>query len=135
MAVTLSPINDAVENAVRGYDVKFAPIQIYRVLLDVATRLVVGAGYPRFVGFVDGAPIIRGALGNDSSIVLNLVSQIRELTKSNPDVRSAESQQLRNASDNFYANTDDVGSWLIPWGQRRGKIRGHNGSRRSHAKD
>lgn len=135
ISVTLSPINDAVENAIRGYDAKFAACQIYRVLLDRETRDVVGAGYPRFVGMVNGAPIVRAQIDGNSTIVLNLVSQLRELTKSNPDVRNKESQEARNLSDNFYQNTDDVGGWLTPWGQRRGKIRGHHPGRRSHAKD
>lgn len=138
MSINLSPINDAVENAIRGYDAKFAPVQIYRVLLDRETRLIVGAGYPRFVGFINGAPIIRAAVGDSSSVQITIVSQMRELTKSNPDVRSKESQTDRTggvSTDNFFQNTDDVGHWIIPWGQRRGKLKGHDKKKPRHAKD
>lgn len=120
--VTLSQVDDIVANAIRGYDAKQAPVQIYRALFDPTTRLIVNAGFPRFVGFVDTLTIQTASEGGTGGIVLKLVSQIRELTRDNPDVRSSESQNVRASGDTFYKYVEEVGEWKQWWGRAKGKL-------------
>lgn len=117
--LTLSAIDANVESMVRTYDVRGAPIQIYRGFFDPDTRELVAAARARFVGFVDRAPITTSGEGEASTVTLSCASHTRELTRKNPAVRSHESQILRSATDNFYQDTGTVGEWDIAWGEVR----------------
>lgn len=121
--VDVSPIHPTVETMLRGSDVRNAPIQIYRGYLDPDSRALVAAPKARFVGTVDGAPITVPAEGGESSSRLRCVSTTRELTRTNPDVRSHESQQARHAGDDFYIDVAVVGDWDLSWGQKRGQVK------------
>src|SRR6185437_11345455 len=76
--IELPAIDAVVAVLVRGYDVRNAPMQLYRVYFDPATRVLLAAAKPRFVGYVDGSPIITPAEGGTGSVTLNCVSTTRE---------------------------------------------------------
>lgn len=118
--IKLSQINDAVQNAVRGYDIRHARVEIFRGLLNVETMLPVGPALPRFVGWVNGAPITTPAVGEEGSISLDCVSYTRLLTKTNP-LRRSDEQQRRRSGDRFRRYTDVAGEWLqdIHWGEEK----------------
>lgn len=121
--VELPQLDNIVQLLVRGYDVRGAPMQIYRGYFDPATRVLVAAAKPRFVGYVDGAPIVTPAEGGEGSITLKCVSTTRELTRTSSEVRSHESQLARTGgADDFYIDTGVVGEWDIAWGQNRGQV-------------
>ena len=123
--VMLSQIDTNVMTLVRSHDVRAAPIQIYRVLLDPGTRAPVASAKSRFAGYVDGAPINTPSEGSDGSVTLRCVSATREFTRTNPQVRSHESQLARTGgADDFYIDTAVVGEWDLAWGQKRGPIGG-----------
>lgn len=126
VVVTLSQIDESVAAAVRGYDVRNAPVQIYRGLFDPSTRSLVAPAFARFVGFVDRAPIETPPIGSEGSIKLECVSHSRELGRSNSDVRSDASQQLRHAGDRFYRYTVAAGDWDIFWGKTNGRMPTHH---------
>lgn len=115
-------LDSTVAQLVRGYDVRGAPIQIYRGYRDPDTRALVSAAKPRFVGYVDGSPIVTPKEGGEGSITLHCVSTTRELTRTSSEVRSHESQIARAAGDLFYADTGVVSDWDIAWGVTRGPI-------------
>lgn len=117
--VQLSAIDPNVENMVRTYDVRGAPIQIYRGFFDTTTRALAAPAKPRFVGFVDRAPITTGSEGDASVVTLSCASHTRELTRKNAAVRSHESQIIRAGGDEFYKDTSVVGDWDISWGENR----------------
>ncbi len=122
--IELPHLDSIVEQLVRTYDVRGAPMQLYRGYFDSATRVMVAAAKPRFVGYVDGAPIVTPKEGEEGSITLHCVSTTRELTRTNAEVRSHESQLLRAAADAFYKDVGVVGDWDIAWGVARGKVGG-----------
>lgn len=115
--VTMSHIDPAVKNAVMVYDLKQATVEIYRGLFDPDSGALVNAAVCRFFGFVDGAPVTRGPENSEGHIELTCVSHTQELTRSNPDTRSDESQKKRLATDNFYQDTATVGERRIFWGR------------------
>jgi hypothetical protein len=120
--VGLSQIDEAVATVVRGCDVRQAPIQVYLGIFDPSTHRLVAPAFPLFVGPVDSMEIETPEEGGFGSVTLHCVSQIREMTRSNPDVRSGASQQARSGGDAFYDDTQNVGDWQIFWGQKSGKV-------------
>lgn len=124
---TLSQVSADVAQMVRGYDLKGAPTQIHRGLLDPVTRLLVAPALPRFVGYVDSLVINTPPAALDGtpqfgSIVLTLASHTRELTRFNTDKRSDASQQLRQSGDRFFQYADTMGKRPIFWGVKAGSI-------------
>lgn len=128
--IDLSQIADEVQDLVREYDVRGAPIQIYRGYLDLDTHEFVAPPKARFVGYVDGAPIETPAEGGSGACTLRCVSTTRELTRTNPEVRSHESQLARAAGDAFYRDTAVVGDWDMFWGSKGGPLTQTNQKRR-----
>lgn len=121
--VALSQVDTAVETMLRVHDLRHAPAQIWRVYLDPDTNLPVAAAKARFVGLVDASPVTTPPEGGAGSVAVTIVSHTRELTKVNPDVRSHESQLLRNPNDDFYIDVETVGEWDIAWGRDRGPVK------------
>ena len=119
ISVTFSQLDDRINELLRVYDIRQAKVEIYRGEFDPATMTMVEPAAARFVGFVDGAPVETPAEGGEGSITLKCVSTAQELTRSNPDMRSHESQQLRAPGDGFYRDTTSVGDLVIFWGGKR----------------
>jgi hypothetical protein len=118
VAVTLSQLNADVENALRGYDMRNAPIQIYRALFDTAAqRSLVAPARCRFAGFVNTCPITTPKIGGAAQAVLNCVGNVNELTRQNVDTRSDESQQRRASGDRFFQYVGVTGQIQVWWGQ------------------
>jgi hypothetical protein len=117
ITVTLSQVADRVNNLVRGYDCKQGRVEIYRGLFDPVSRVMVAPAAPRFVGFIDEAPITTPKEGESGDVTLTCTSNTVELTRANTDTRSDASQQLRRATDNFFTDVAVVGSWQQFWGR------------------
>lgn len=122
VTVRLSQVADRVNDLLRTYDVKQAPIQIFRGLYDPETRVMVAPAEPRFVGFIDTAPITTPSENEEGGVTLNCVSHTQEMTRSNPDTRSDASQRLRSETDNFFQDAGVVGDWELFWGRASGPI-------------
>lgn len=121
--IELPAIDSVVALLVRGYDVRGAPMQLYRGYFDPASRALLASAKARFVGYFDGSPIVTPAEGGQGSVTLNCVSTTRELTRTSSEARSHESQQARTANaDDFYKDTAVVGDWVLFWGQAASKI-------------
>lgn len=120
--VLMSLIDPVIEAMIRGHDLKQARIEIHRGLFDPATRRMVDAAYLRFVGFVDEVTIPTPAEGDEAAATLTCNSHSQEMTRSNPDTRSHESQILRSPTDNFFQDAATVGDWELFWGRKSGKL-------------
>jgi len=118
----LAAIDDSVQEAVRTYDVRNAPIEIHRVYLDPTTMGQVAPARCRFLGQVDTAPIETAAEGGASTVTLSCTSTTQELRRKNPDVASYESQILRKSDDDFYRDTGVASDWTLFWGRKREKV-------------
>lgn len=123
VTVTLSQVSDRINDLVRTYDCKQGQVQIFRGLFDPLTREMVGPAFPRFVGFIDEAPIRTPKEGDTGDVTLTCTSHTQEMTRANSDTRSDTSQRLRSATDNFFADTAVVGEWTQYWGREGGPIR------------
>lgn len=122
VTIKLSQVSDHINDLVRTYDCKQARVQIFRGLFDPVTRILVAAANSRFNGFIDQAPITTSAENEEGSVSLAAVSHAQEMTRSNPDTRSHESQKLRSATDTFFKDSGNVQDWEIFWGSQRSKV-------------
>ena len=126
ITVTLSQVADRVNELVRGYDCKQGRVEIYRGLFDPDTRQMVAPAEPRFVGFIDQAPITTPKEGDSGDVTLTCTSNTSELTRFNTDTRSDASQQLRSVGDNFFTDVAVVGTWQQFWGRAGGVVRSND---------
>lgn len=122
IAVKMSQVNERVEELIRQYDPRQAPVQIFRGLFNPETRQLVAPAMPRFVGFVDQLEIKTPTENEEGSVVFTCKSHTQEMMRSNPDTRSHESQQLRLAGDAFFKDVSVVGMWEHFWGKQSGKL-------------
>jgi hypothetical protein len=116
--VVLSSLHTAVEDMVRGHDVRGATVQIHRAYLSRVSMLPVAAPRIRRLGRLNGAPIDTPAAGGNGSVTLQVVSHTRELTRTNPAKRSDEQQRLRSG-DRFRRYSGTAGKWEIWWGEAK----------------
>lgn len=118
--VTLSQLNATVESAIRTYDTRNAPIQIYRGLFSIASpAALIAPARCRFVGYINTAPISTPPAGGQASVTFNCVSAVRELTRSNKELRSDEGQQRRHSGDRFFKYVAATGQVQVFWGQNK----------------
>lgn len=120
ITITLSQVNDYVNDYVRTYDLKQAQVQVFRGLFDTDTREMVAPAVCRFSGFIDSAPITTPVEGQDGSVTFTCTSNTQELTRANSDTASDASQRLRSATDNFLQDVAVVGDWQMFWGKNSG---------------
>lgn len=121
-SIVMSQLSAGVANIVRGYDLKQGNVEIYRGLFDPDTRQLVAPAFSRFIGFIDNVEIITPKEGEEGSVTLTCASNTQEVTRSNPDTRSQDSQVLRRGNDNFFQDTTTVGDWEFFWGRNTGKV-------------
>lgn len=122
VTIKLNQVNERVEQLIRLYDVQQARVEIHRGLFDPDTRLLVAPAFARFVGFVDEVTIITPEEGGSGYVELRCKSHTQEITRSNPDTRSHESQKRRLTNDTMYKDTSTAMEWEIFWGSIKGKV-------------
>lgn len=122
VSIQLNQIDDRINDLVRLYDAKQGRVEIYRGLFDPESRQMVAPAECRFVGFIDQIDIKTPTENEDGHVVLTCASHTQEMTRSNPDTRSDDSQRLRNSSDNFFVDTSTAGEWEVFWGSEKGKV-------------
>lgn len=120
--IQLNQIDDRINDLVRLYDAKQGRVEIYRGLFDPEDRVLVAPAECRFVGFIDQIDIKTPTENEDGSVVLTCASHTQEMTRSNPDTRSDDSQRVRGANDDFFVDTSTAGEWEIFWGSEKGKV-------------
>lgn len=116
VTIDLSQIAPAVQQLVRGYDVRLGRVEIHEMTLSTVSRQPSSPPTPVFIGVVDGAPITTPAVGGDGKAELRCVSDaISMLTRTNPRKSSYEAQKLRDG-DEWGLYSASVAAWDIKWG-------------------
>lgn len=116
--IQMAAIAPEVENLVKGYDTRFAPVEIHRVFLHPQTRRVVGAPHRVFRGLINTIDFPRAEVGGTPGCTIELVSETRSLTRTLPLKKSHESC-VAGGGDNFRQYGDISGSVAIYWGELR----------------
>lgn len=120
--IRLNQIDDRINDLIRLYDAKQGRVEVYRGLFDPNDRLMVAPAECRFVGFIDQIDVTTPSENEEGGVVLTCASHTQEMTRSNPDTRSDNSQRLRFATDDFYVDTSTAGEWELFWGAEQGKV-------------
>lgn len=116
--VTLSALHASVRNMLYGMKIRGRVAQIHRGIWNPQTGVLVGNLMPHFHGFVNGAPVITGAPGEESTVQIEIVSHTRELTRTSAAKKSDETQKLRSGDrGRKYAGVANVAIW---WGKSKG---------------
>lgn len=120
---SLSPIDPAVELALRGYDLRHAPIALFVGYGDPEARGFLAPPRAVFEGFVNTAPVSEAPPDGEAEMELTLVPVTRQLTVGNP-TRASDQQQRQRAGDRILRYMDTVHLVPISWGLRKLKIGG-----------
>ena len=111
----LSNIAPEVENALRAYEPRLAPVQIHRALFDPFSEALVAEPHRVFQGYVDRVVFSTPPVGGQATCDVTLVSGARDLTRTLNLMRSDDGQRTRQPGDGFlkYANLSGLrrGNW------------------------
>lgn len=116
---SLNDLTPEVVQLFRGYDVRFAPIEVHLSVHDPVTRERV-ALRRIFRGWVDKPEIIEPPAGGAGSATIECASAFRALTRTVPHVKSDAAMRLRNPDDRFGEYRAVVGEWETRWGTKGG---------------
>lgn len=114
--ITLSAISPEVEQAVRGYDARLAPVEVHGVVFDPVTNTMVGSPWLALRGWVDEVEIRTPAVGDEGGIDLRIASAARALTRTLSLKRGDGSHQLRGG-DRFRRYAEISGTVSVAWGE------------------
>lgn len=113
---SLAAIAPEVEQAVRGYDARLAPVEVHGVVFDPVTNTMIGTPWLALRGWVDEVEIRTPAAGDEGGIDLRVASAARALTRTLSLKRGDGSQQLR-AGDRFRRYAEISGTASVAWGE------------------
>lgn len=122
ISIQMLAVGADIDRIIRTYDVRQAPVRLWRGYLDASSRKMVAPAELRFIGFVDEVDFPTGAEGSEAYVTLSCVSHSQEMTRSSTETRSHESQLRRNATDDFFKSAATVGDWVLFWGTKSGKV-------------
>lgn len=115
----LAAISPAVKTILRGYDVRFAPIEVHRAIYDGETGLLNSEPHELMRGFIDDLKFTRPAPGSGNSTAeTTIATWLRKLTLVLPLKRSDATQQL-DQGDRFRRYIDVPGTVGVWWAQSR----------------
>lgn len=114
-SITMSAVHETVLDMWTAYDMRLAQVAVYQALFDPTTRNLTSA-LLEFVGELNGAPKEVPTAGSEGGIRFDIVSDTRQLTRTNPARRSDAHQRTRS-NDGFHKYIGVAGDWVIPWGE------------------
>lgn len=114
--IVASPISPEVAEAIRGHDVRLAPVELHRVLFDVVKAVPVAPPHRLIKGFVDGLDIVTAAVGGESQAVLTVATSTRRLTRTLTSMMS-DASFSRRGGDRIMRYSDLGEVVDVPWGE------------------
>jgi len=122
--MVLSGLGGDTEALLSGTDARLAPADLYRVIMDVSTREIVGSPHRLIRGWVNELIINTGQIsdkagGQDagkSTVELTLATSARALTKSLALKYADATQQANAPGDGFFRWAAISGQAQVKWG-------------------
>lgn len=116
-SASLAILTPEVEQLIRGYDARQAPVEIHVARFDPETNVLLGIDRV-FRGWLDKAPISSGQKSGSANLEVSLASNSRVLTRPSTLKKSDESQRQRGG-DRFFKYADVSGSVPVYWNMDR----------------
>lgn len=114
-SLDLSPLSANVQDALRLYDPRLAPVEIHRAFFNTQTKVLLEEPMRVFKGQVDENPITTPEVNGEASATLVMSSSAVFLTKRLTQTKSEAMQRLRS-DDRFFRWTDISGQVSVSWG-------------------
>jgi len=118
--LNLSSVAPEIEDLVKGYKTRGAPVEVHRALFHPASRALVAPPRRVFLGQVDQISFPEGMPGEQPSCAIALVSETRALTRPLSSMKSNASQSLRGG-DPIRRYADVSGVVPVYWGEKQEK--------------
>lgn len=112
----LASISDEMEAMIKSYEIKFSPISIYIAVFDTQTTQLVGT-FRVFRGTLD--TVTKNEGDQNYSMSIDMVSNLREGTRTIPVKKSDEAQRKRSANDEFRKYAAIAGKIKVFWGAEK----------------
>lgn len=113
--LSLSPLSENVQAALRTYDPRLAPVEIHRAFFNTSTKVLMEEPMRVFKGQVDQVPIGTPEVNGEATAKINMSSSAVFLTKRLTQTKSESMQRLRS-DDRFFRWTDISGQVSVSWG-------------------
>lgn len=117
LSARLSGLAPETVQAVRGYDLRLAPVEVHRAVFTLDSRVLIAAPRRVFRGWVDSAEITTPAEGGEATVTLQLASAARAFTRPLALFRSDAAQRLRSPTDRFREYASTAGLREVRWGE------------------
>lgn len=128
-ALGLSAIAPEVEQALRGYDPRLAPVEVHVAHLDPGTDGLVADPVRWIVGWIDEVSITRPDPGGEARAEITIASASRALTRTLGRRKSDRSLRARAAGDRLRRYADVSGAVETVWGESSGRAPKGGGGR------
>jgi hypothetical protein len=122
--ITLNNCSPAIDTLVRGYDLRRAPVQVFRGFYNKAGGALAAPAISIFDGYVDACKINTGTVaatpgeqGQPGSVEVTCVTHSKTLTRVGNGKRSSTFQQQRLATDTFHQWDSVMQEVQIFWGR------------------
>ncbi|WP_287994589.1 hypothetical protein [Acidiphilium sp.] len=119
ISVKVPHLSPEVQNMLRLYDPRLAPVEMHRAVYSLETNNLIGLRRI-FKGWITKAPITTGADGQDGAAEISLVSASRSLTRRLALYRSNADQVARLSTDRGREYGSTSGLKEVWWGE--GKV-------------
>lgn len=116
----LNYLDDNIRTLLYGYNLRWAQVEVHRMLFDPVTSAVVEAQLPRLVGYVSHVELVEPSEGSYGHVKFDVVGRSWELSLPNNLTRSNASAHLRDATDDFYQYTPQMAKRTLYWGVSHG---------------
>lgn len=117
--VALSAIAPEVALLIRGYEPRFARVEIHRAFFSTETNNLLAAPERVFKGVLDEVTVHMPEAGGEARVEAVLAPATRALTRVLGLKKSHQSQRLRDGGDDFFINIGTTGTGIrTPWGEK-----------------
>jgi hypothetical protein len=113
----LAGLTPEVAQLIRGYDIRFAPVQIHRAMYSPTDRSLIEAPHRVLFGFVDEVDWETPPVGGESRVTLSIATSSRVLTQDLP-LTFSDATIRRAAGDRFFRHGDVSRPTKVWWGQK-----------------
>lgn len=114
----LAAVLPKVEDLVKGYDTRFAPVEMHRALFHPDTRQLVAEPHRIYKGMIDQITFPREAPGGSPACVISVASETRILTRTLASKKS-DASQMERGGDRFRRNAVASATVSVFWGETK----------------
>ncbi len=118
ISVVMSSLHPTVLAMFLSADVRLAPAQVHRFLLDPLSQNLVAPPLCHFVGYVDTGPLATPTPNSEGNVAFTINSDTQETRRTNPAKLAHQTQEKRHAGDKALQYVALLGAGIaLPWGE------------------